>query len=144
MAVTVAKLKSYLRIDLSDEDELLQDFLTTARAYLTGAVTGFEVNYLASADFASKADFLQMVLAAEYYQNRDNSDHNLSYTIKSLMAQLQYFDAALGTESDTTTADTDLTFAMFDSNGNLVNSGIKITKDSDFEEMVNEVMGGDE
>lgn len=91
MAVTVAKLKSYLRIDLDDEDELLQDFLTTARVYLAGAVTGFEENYLSSAEFASKADFLQMVLAAEYYQNRDNSDHNLSYTIKSLIAQLQYF-----------------------------------------------------
>lgn len=89
--VTVEKLKSYLRIDISDEDEILQDFLTTARAYLTGAVTNFEENYQASEDFAAKADFLMLVLAAEYYQNRSNDDHNLSYTIRSLITQLQYF-----------------------------------------------------
>ena len=89
--VTVEKLKSYLRIDISDEDDLLENFLKTARAYLTGAVTNFEENYLASEEFASKADFLQMVLAAEYYQNRSNDDHNLSYTIRSLITQLQYF-----------------------------------------------------
>lgn len=89
--VTLEKLKSYLRIDISDEDNLLQDFLTTARAYLTGAVTNFEENYQASEDFAAKADFLMLVLAAEYYQNRSNDDHNLSYTVKSLVTQLQYF-----------------------------------------------------
>ncbi len=89
--MAVEKLKSYLRIDSDYEDDLLQGFLETARAYLTGAVTDFEKNYSASEKFAAKADFLTMVLAAEFYQNRDNSDHNLSYTIKSLMVQLQYF-----------------------------------------------------
>lgn len=89
--VTLEKLKSYLRIDVDYEDDLLQDFLTTARAYLTGAVTDFETNYSASEEFASKADLLQMILATEFYQNRDNSEHNLSYTIRSLIAQLQYF-----------------------------------------------------
>lgn len=91
MATTLEKLKSYLRIDADYEDDLLQKFLTTARAYLTGAVTNFAENYSASAEFADKADFVQMVLAAEFYQNRDNSEHNLSYTIRSLIAQLQYF-----------------------------------------------------
>ena len=89
--VTVEKLKSYLRIDISDEDDLLEDFLKTARVYLTGAVTNFEENYLSSEEFASKADFLMLVLAAEYYQNRSNDEHNLSYTIRSLITQLQYF-----------------------------------------------------
>lgn len=89
--ITLEKLKSYLRIDVDYEDDLLQDFLTTARAYLVGAVTDFEENYSASEEFASKADLLQMILAAEFYQNRDNSEHNLSYTIRSLIAQLQYF-----------------------------------------------------
>lgn len=89
--VTIDKLKNYLRIDISDEDNLLADFLITARGYLQGAVTNFEENYTASEEFAAKADFLQMVLAAEYYQNRSNDDHNLSYTIRTLITQLQYF-----------------------------------------------------
>ena len=94
--VTLDKLKNYLRIDISDEDNLLADFLITARGYLTGAVSNFEENYLSSEEFATKADFLQMVIAAEYYQNRSNDDHNLSYTIRTLLAQLQYFVANTG------------------------------------------------
>lgn len=89
--VTLAELKSYLRIDLDDEDALLEKFLETARAYLKGAVTNFEEIYLASEEFASRADFLMLVLAAEYYQNRSNDEHNFSYTIRSLITQLQYF-----------------------------------------------------
>lgn len=89
--VTLEKFKSYLRVDTDYEDDLLQNFLTTARAYLVGAVTNFEENYSVSEEFASKADFLQMVMATEFYQNRDNSEHNLSYTIRSLITQLQYF-----------------------------------------------------
>ena len=91
MAITLEKFKNYIRVDTNFEDDLLENFLKTARAYLTGAVTNFEENYLASEEFASKADFLQMVLASEYYQNRSNDDHNLSYTIRSLITQLQYF-----------------------------------------------------
>lgn len=89
--VTLEKLKSYLRIDADYEDDLLNTFLFTARAYLVGAVTDFEEHYSASEEFASKADFLQMVIATELYQNRSNTDHVLSYTIRAFMAQLQYF-----------------------------------------------------
>ena len=141
--VTLEKLRSYLRIDSDYEDDLLNTFLFTARAYLNGAISDFTEKYTTYPEFASKADFLQMVIAAEFYQNRNNTDHVLSYTIRSLMAQLQYF-ATSDFTSDTTTSDTDLTFAMFDSAGNLVNSGIKLAKDSDFEEMINEVMGDKE
>lgn len=89
--VTVEKLKSYLRIDTDYEDELLENFLETAQGYLVGAISNYEENYSASAIFADKADFLTMVMAAEFYQNRDNSERNLSYTIRSLIVQLQYF-----------------------------------------------------
>lgn len=89
--VTLEKFKRYIRVDTDFEDDLLEDFLKTARSYLAGAVTNFEENYLASEEFASKADLLQMILAAEYYQNRSNDDHNLSYTVRSMIVQLQYF-----------------------------------------------------
>lgn len=136
--VTLDKLKSYLRIDDDYEDELLQEFLTTAKAYLTGAVSGYSENYATYPEFASKADLLQMVLAAELYQNRDNSSHDMSYTVRSLMAQLQYFAGGVETNSDTSATDTALTFAMFDSNGNLVNSGIKIASEEDIENLLDD------
>lgn len=90
--VTLGKLKLYLRIDIDDEDELLSELLTTAKNYLIGAVSNFEEYYSADEKFASKADFLQMVLVAEFYSNRDNSaPRNFSYTVNSLIAQLQYY-----------------------------------------------------
>ena len=137
--VTVDKLKSYLRIDGDYEDELLQEFLTTAKAYLTGAVSGYSENYATYPEFASKADLLQMVLAAELYQNRDNSPHDMSYTVRSLMTQLQYFAGGVETNSDTSATDTALTFAMFDGNGNLVNSGIKIASEEEITAMIDDL-----
>ena len=137
--VTVDKLKSYLRIDGDYEDELLQEFLTTAKAYLTGAVSGYSDNYATYPEFSSKADLLQMVLAAELYQNRDNSPHDMSYTVRSLMTQLQYFAGGVETNSDTSATDTALTFAMFDGNGNLVNSGIKIASEEEITAMIDDL-----
>lgn len=99
MAVTLAQFKAYMRIDTDWEDELLQRFLDTAGDYLSGAISNYHDNYNAYSEFASKADMLLMIIAAEYYQNRDNSPHGLSYTIRSMMTQLQYFTVA---NSDTT------------------------------------------
>lgn len=144
--VTLDKLKSYLRIDSDYEDELLQEFLTAAKAYLTGAVSNYNDNYSTYPEFASKADLLTLVLVAEFYQNRDNSPHDLSYTVRSLMAQLQYFAGGAEINSDTGTTDSALTFAMFDSNGNLVNSGIKIAGDDDIAKLLEDTgfTGGDD
>ncbi len=136
MSVTVAKLKSYLRLDSDYEDDLLQEFLTSAKAYLAGAVSDYAENYSTYPEFASKADLLTMVLATEFYQNRDNSPHDFSYTVKSLLTQLQYFASAAIFYSDTGTTEANLTFAMFDSNGNLIDSGFGIASDEEVDAML--------
>jgi len=102
--VTLDRLKNYLRIDADFEDELLEQFLGNAISYLKGAVSNYQANYDVYPEFSDKADLLTMILAAEFYQNRDNSAHSLSYTINSLMTQLQYFTEDIMTESDTTQA----------------------------------------
>ncbi|MBR1728070.1 MAG: head-tail connector protein [Selenomonadaceae bacterium] len=91
MAVTLERFKLYLRIDSDFEDELINQFLLTAKAYLRDAITDYEENYQKSLVFAEKADLLQMIVAAEFYQNRDNSNHSLNYTIRSMMTQLKYW-----------------------------------------------------
>ena len=138
--VSLAKLKSYLRIDTDYEDELLQNFLVAAQAYLTGAVANYTENYTAYPEFKTKADLLTLVLAAEFYQNRDNSAHDLSYTVRSLMAQLQYFAGGAEINSDTGTTDSALTFAMFDGNGNLVNSNIKIAGEAEIAALIDDTL----
>lgn len=89
--VTLEQFKTYMRIDADFEDSLIEQFLETATKYLTGAVSNYQINYDNYPEFAKKADLLTMVLAAEFYQNRDNTAHSLNYTVRSLMTQLQYF-----------------------------------------------------
>lgn len=101
MAVTLDQLKNYLRVDIDDDDALLTHMLATARDYLTGAVSKFDEYYTSYEDFARKADLLQMILVAEFYQNRDNETVNFSYTAKSLIAQLQFFTSETGTGNGT-------------------------------------------
>lgn len=91
--VTLEQFKNYMRIDVDWEDDLLQQFLYTAKDYLSGAISNYQEYYSNYSEFASKADMLTMIIAAEYYQNRDNSPHGLSYTIQSMMTQLQCFVA---------------------------------------------------
>lgn len=99
--VTLEQFKSYMRIDVDWEDDLLQQFLDAATNYLTGAISDYADNYTNYSEFTNKADLLTMIIAAEFYQNRDNSEHSLSYTIQSLMTQLQYFYTGDFAASDT-------------------------------------------
>ena len=94
MAVTLANLKEYLRIDIDAEDTLLTQCLSAADAYLNNAITDYATNYAAAAKFAAQADMVWMALAAEMYQNRDSRNDNrthYSYMIRSMITQLQYW-----------------------------------------------------
>ena len=94
MAVTLNDVKAYLRIDSNAEDALISQFIDVADLYLAGAVTDYAANKAASAEFAGKCDMVQIVLAAEMYQNRDSRNdarQDYSYIVRSLISQLQYF-----------------------------------------------------
>ena len=102
MTVTLDKLKQHLRIDSDYEDEILQDFLDTAEAYLKGAVSNVEENYQYE-EFAKKADRVQIIIAGELYQNRDgrnDSRHDYNYAIRSMINQLQFFVPEVKADED--------------------------------------------
>lgn len=94
MAITLTDVKLYLRIDADYEDNLLQRCMDAAESYLMAAVSNYESNYEASADFAAKADMVSLALISEMYRNRDpNNDgrDNYPFYIQSQIAQLQYW-----------------------------------------------------
>lgn len=96
MAITVADLKKYLRIDYADEDELLENFLSAAQSYLVDAVTDFEQLYSDNSTFAAKADVVIAVLVAEMFNNRDGRNdprQDYCYVTRSMINQLQFFVA---------------------------------------------------
>lgn len=96
MAITLEQAKSYLKIDGTDDDALLTDCISAAKAYLIGAVSDFDASYEKYDDFREIADQLMYELIAEYYTNRDarnDSRANLSFMKQSMMTQLQNYAA---------------------------------------------------
>lgn len=96
MAVTIADLKRYLRIDVDDEDDLLVSCLNAADSYLSNAISGYADYYAANEKFQAQADLLKMVIVSEQFNNRDGRNdprHDFSFVIRSMINQLQYFTA---------------------------------------------------
>ena len=94
MAITIADIKKYLRIDTTEEDDLLENFLSTTESYLGNAITNYSEYYAASEKFQAQADFLKMVLISEQFNNRDGRNdprNDFSFVIRSMISQLQYF-----------------------------------------------------
>ena len=94
MAVSLSDVKLYLRIDGDAEDSLLQACMAAAESYLVSAVSGYETNYEASADYAAKADLVSLALISEMYRNRDPSNDGRAdypFYIRSQITQLQYW-----------------------------------------------------
>lgn len=93
MAITLEKVKNYLRIDTDHEDTLLEQFMAAAESYLVAAVDGYS-DKLSDAAFESKSDMVLLAIIAEMYSNRDASNDRrdtFPFYISSQITQLQYW-----------------------------------------------------
>ena len=91
MALTVDEIKTYLRIDSTDEDALLERLQATAVAILKGAVDDFEAG-LKDDSFAQRAEMIALALIADLYENRNAGGievHQYSRPVESMIRQLQ-------------------------------------------------------
>lgn len=91
MAITVDDIKLYLRIDNDVEDNMLQQMIDRADAYLDGAVDNF-AECCKDDKFGKKADTVRMAIVSEMYNNRDCQEEKhqaFPYFIRSAIAQLQ-------------------------------------------------------
>lgn len=101
MAVTLAQVKDYLRIDSDYENALLESFMAAADSYLAASVDGY-TDKIKNADFEAKADIIKLALTSEMYRNRDPSNdqrNTFPYYITSQIAQLQYWAEETPAES---------------------------------------------
>ena len=141
MIISLAEAKEYLRVDTEYEDALIEQLIKSAQKLCA------DVARLNEKVFEMKGDVAKIAVlyALGYmYENRADADYQkLTFTLRSLLFPIRE-ETFGGGEALEITSDTDLTFAMFDSNGNLVNSGIKLSSENDFEEMIDEVIGGDD
>ena len=135
MIVTLAEAKEYLRIDTDYDDAMIEVLLKSAQKLCADVARLNEKVYEMKGDVAKVA----VLYALGYlYENRADADmHKLTLTLRSLLFSIRQ-ETFSESAPDTSTTDTTLTFAMFDGDGNLVNSGVRIASESEIAEMLDE------
>lgn len=93
MAVNIADVKLYLRIDGTAEDELLLRLAKSAESSVRTAVDNYDTLIAADENYKSQAEQIELYMIADLYENRlPNKDiGDYSYTIRSMLAQLRYW-----------------------------------------------------
>ena len=90
MSLTLDDVKTYLRVDSDIEDVLINRLMTVAAGNIRDAVTDYDAK-AADAAFLSKAEMCQLIIIADLYENRElGTAKDYGYTIRSMLAQLQY------------------------------------------------------
>ena len=93
MAVTLEQVKTYLRVDLDVEDDLIRQCMRGAESYLVNAIDSFK-EHCKNEDFEASADILRLAVIAEMYTRRDGLDEKAQefpYYICSMITQLQNY-----------------------------------------------------
>lgn len=96
--VTLSDIKTYLRIDDSDNDDLLILLKDTAISQMRNTITDFDNKYTLSAastaDFVKIADLCTVILVAELYDQRIGGGANAirySYIAGNMLEVLEYY-----------------------------------------------------
>ncbi len=96
--VTLTDIKTYLRIDDSDNDDLLILLKETAASQMRNTITDFDKKYNLSAeesaDFVKIADLCIVILVAELYDQRIGGGANAvrySYIAGNMLEVLEYY-----------------------------------------------------
>jgi len=91
MSLTLKDVKTYLRVDSEVEDELLIRLMTVAENNIRDAVTDYDAKAADNAAFLVKSEMCQLIIISDLYENRElGTAKDYGYTIRSMLAQLQY------------------------------------------------------
>lgn len=84
MIVTTEEAKAYLRVDFSDEDSLIEHFLTTAQK-LCMSIARYE-DEKTFMDDCKEAKIAILYATGYLYEHREEADHHaLTITLRSLL-----------------------------------------------------------
>lgn len=87
MAVTADSIKQSLRIDLSDDDTIIQTYIDTAVAYIQNAVDS--THTVEQLETYPQFDFAVSLLVQFWYSNRDTDMKETPYQVVSMIQQLR-------------------------------------------------------
>lgn len=85
--ITPQDIKNSLRIEVTDDDEMIQQYITTAEHYVQNAVSSVvNVDDLYT---YQQFQFAVSLLTQFWYQNRDIDMQNTPYQVRSMIQQLR-------------------------------------------------------
>ena len=87
--VTLQDAKNYCRAT-DEDDTMVQSLISAAESYLDGAVGDFPLKYQnAGENWKRKADLAELMLVADWYENRTPTQRPSNSAIELLIVQLQ-------------------------------------------------------
>lgn len=93
--ITCEEAKEYLRINIDDDDNLINEIIVGGYDYLRDAIDDFDEIYEQNETFARKCDlFVKTKWIPPNYDNREGMEFGadkLSYTARSLLTQLSLY-----------------------------------------------------
>lgn len=85
--ITPQDIKNSLRIEVTDDDEMIQQYITTAENYVQNAVSSaITIDDLYT---HQQFKFAVSLLTQFWYQNRDIDMQNTPYQVRSMIQQLR-------------------------------------------------------
>lgn len=85
--ITPQDIKNSLRIEVTDDDEMIQQYITTAENYVQNAVSSaITIDDLYT---HQQFKFAVSLLTQFWYQNRDVDMQNTPYQVRSMIQQLR-------------------------------------------------------
>ncbi|WP_353990033.1 head-tail connector protein [Pediococcus argentinicus] len=87
MSVTVDDIKKSLRIDLTDDDSMIQMYIDTATQYVLDAVDSSTTTAVLSK--YEQFDFAVSLLTQFWYSNRNSDMKETPYQVVSMIQQLR-------------------------------------------------------
>lgn len=86
--MTIDTVKEYLRVDIDEDDKIIQQMMAAAEGYIVGAVGKYDPEN-------EKANLLYLAIVQDLYENRmlmvtEQQKKKMSYVYASIILQLQY------------------------------------------------------
>ena len=89
--MTLAEMKSYLKVDYNDDDNEITLMMNVAREYITDAIGECD-------ETIARVQLLMRVIVGELYENRsmtfdmNSTNQKVQYVIRSIINQLSFGD----------------------------------------------------
>lgn len=93
--LSLKDVKNYIRVDVDEDDKLIENMMNSAYSYVRGAIDDFEIK-CENDLFENKAEHIMLFLIAEWYDNRQYSRYEkyneVSHIVTAMIQQIQLED----------------------------------------------------